>query len=229
MDDLITGDTNVEKMKHLKETAIDIFQKADFELHKWHSNVPELKSGVKPSNKSDQSFAKQQLGVGNDETKLLGLQWDKAEDTITVNFPKCEEAPTKRSVLRTMVRVYDSLGMVAPVTLVSKEICREICDRKLSWDEELPPDLKKRWRKWMNNLTNGISMTWGGQFERLIGSVKKSLFKVIGEAKLKFSEEEVTLDIEVALNNRPLSSVEDDLQSVVWWRGGWGTGGHGPQ
>ena len=47
----------------------------------------------------------------------------------------------------------------APVTLVSKEIYREICDRKLSWDEELPPDLKKRWRKWMNNLTNGISIT----------------------------------------------------------------------
>ena len=49
VDDLITGDTNVERVKHLKETAIDIFQKADFELHKWHSNVPELESEVKPS------------------------------------------------------------------------------------------------------------------------------------------------------------------------------------
>ena len=102
VDDLITGDTNVEKVKHLKETAIDIFQKADFELHKWHSNIPELESEVKPSDESDQSFAKQQLGVGNDETKLLGLQWNKAEDTITVTFPECEETPTKRIVLRTM-------------------------------------------------------------------------------------------------------------------------------
>ena len=57
-----------------------------------------------------------------------------------------------------MAQVYDPLGMVAPVTLVSKEIYHEICDRKLPWDEELPPDLKKRWRKWMKNLTNGISM-----------------------------------------------------------------------
>ena len=95
VDDLITGDTNVEKVKYLKETAIDIFQKADFELHKWHSNVPELESEIKPSNESDQSFAKQQLGVGNDETKLLGLQWNKAEDTMTVTFPECEETPTK--------------------------------------------------------------------------------------------------------------------------------------
>ena len=51
------------------------------------------------------------------------------------------------------------VGMVAPVTLVSKEIYREICDKKLPWDEELPPDLMKRWRKWMKSLTNGISMT----------------------------------------------------------------------
>ena len=93
MDDLITGDTNVEKVKHLKETAIDIFQKADFD--KWHSNVPELESEIKPSNESDQSFGKQQLGVGNDETKLLGLQWNKAEDTIAVTFPECEKTPTK--------------------------------------------------------------------------------------------------------------------------------------
>ena len=150
VDDLITGDTNVEKVKHLKETATDIFQKADFELHKWHLNVSELESEVKPSDESDQSFAKQQLGAGNDETKLLGLQWNKAKDTITVTFPEYEETPTKRIVLRTMAPVYDPLGMVAPVTLVSKEIYREICDRKLSLDEELPPDLKKRWRKWMN-------------------------------------------------------------------------------
>ena len=52
-----------------------------------------------------------------------------------------------------------------------------------------------------------------GRIERLIGLVKKSLFKVIEGTKLKFSElEEIILDVEVALNNKPLSYVEDDLQ-----------------
>ena len=42
------------------------------------------------------------------------------------------------------------------------------------------------------------------------------MFKVSGGAKLKFSElEEVILDVEVALNDRPLSYVEDDLQFPV--------------
>ena len=101
-----------------------------------------METEVKPSDKSDQSFAKQQLGVGNDETKLLGLQRNKAEDIITVTFSECEETPTKRIVLRTMARMYDPLGIVAPVTLVSNETYCEICDRKLSWDKELPPDLR---------------------------------------------------------------------------------------
>ena len=119
----------------------------------------ELEAKVKPSDESDQSFTKQELGVGNEETKLLGLQWNKAEHTITVTIPECEKTPTKRIVLRTMGPVRYPLGIFAPVTLVSKEIYCEICNRKLSLDEELPPDLKKRFRKWMNNLTKEISMT----------------------------------------------------------------------
>ena len=57
---------------------------------------------------------------------------------------------------------------------------------------------------------------WGGQFERIIGLVKQSLYKTIGNSTLKFNElEEVLLDVEETLNNRPLSYVEDDIQLPV--------------
>ena len=53
----------------------------------------------------------------------------------------------------------------------------------------------------------------GGQFERLIGLVKRALYKTIGQGSLRWDElKEVLLDIEVALNGRPLSYVEDDAQ-----------------
>ena len=88
--------------------------------------------------------------------------------------------------------------------------------KRLKKSEDLAHYLAK-WcilAKWQFNLPR--APWWGGQFERLIGLVKKSLFKVIGGAKLKFSElEEVILDVEVALSNRPLSYVEDDLQFPV--------------
>ena len=52
----------------------------------------------------------------------------------------------------------------------------------------------------------------GGQFERLIGVMKKSMYKAIGNGYLRWHEsEEVFLDVETTLNNRPLGYVEDDI------------------
>ena len=54
---------------------------------------------------------------------------------------------------------------------------------------------------------------WGGQFERLIGLVKRALHKTIGKGSLSWNElKEILVDIEVALNTRPLSYMEDDVQ-----------------
>ena len=55
-----------------------------------------------------------------------------------------------------------------------------------------------------------------GQFERLIGLVKGSLYKSIGNGLLSWTElQEVLLDVEVALNDRPLDYVEDDIQLPI--------------
>ena len=53
----------------------------------------------------------------------------------------------------------------------------------------------------------------GGQFERMVGLVKSALYKSIGNGRLSKSElQDVFLDIEVTLNNRPLGYQEDDVQ-----------------
>ena len=65
--------------------------------------------------------------------------------------------------------------------------------------------------KWQFNLSR--APWWGGQFERLVGLVKQSLYKTIGNGNLLRNElQEVILDNEIALNNRPLSYVEEDVQ-----------------
>ena len=53
---------------------------------------------------------------------------------------------------------------------------------------------------------------WDGQFERLIGVMKKSMYNAIGNRHLRWYEfEEVFLDVETTLNNRPLGYVEDNI------------------
>ena len=53
--------------------------------------------------------------------------------------------------------------------------------KRLQKSEDLAHYLAKQDIKWQFNLP--IPPWWGGQFERLIGLVKKSLFKVIGGSK----------------------------------------------
>ena len=73
----------------------------------------------------------------------------------------------------------------------------------LSKDENLANYLGTQAIKWRFNLSR--APWWGGLFERLIGIMKKSLSKTIGKEMLSFNElEEVLLDVECSMNNRPL-------------------------
>ena len=85
------------------------------------------------------------------------------------------------------------------------------------WLEQLRKDEKLRGLmeeyeiKWKFNLSR--APWWGGQFERLIGVVKSAMFKVIGGGHLTWDElSEVMLDIEMQLNRRPLTYIEDDVE-----------------
>jgi len=70
-------------------------------------------------------------------------------------------------------------------------------------DENLNSLLANMSIEWRFNLS--WAPWWGGQFERLIGLFKSSFYESIGNGVLTWSElEQVVLDIEIAINNRPL-------------------------
>jgi len=79
-------------------------------------------------------------------------------------------------------------------------------------DEILNELLREYEISWRFNVSR--APWWGGgQFERLIGLMKAMFYKTVGGGILTWNElSEVLLDIEVAMNNRPLSYMEDDVQ-----------------
>ena len=81
-------------------------------------------------------------------------------------------------------------------------------------DEKLSGFLARHQITWKFNLSR--AHWWGDQFKRMIGLVKTALRKTIGNAYLTFDElKKVCIDVEIALNGRPLSYVEDDAQLPV--------------
>ena len=135
---------------------------ATFELHKWHSNHPQLEDNpqsalredsAQPASSEDQTYVKQQLLVKTSESKLLGVKWDKFQDTIAVQFPSTSGAPTKREVLAKLAKVYDLLGLASPTTLQAN----------LSRSVRLQSTMGRRHpRKPSNTLAEMGAITFGG-------------------------------------------------------------------
>ena len=148
VDDLLSGGQTTEQAQHRKEMASEILRDATFQLHKWNSNVPELEDKTTAQPEDEQTYAKQQLNVSQQESKILGLRWNKQQDILSVVVPKEEVQPTKRGVLGKLARIYDPLGLIAPVTLEGKQIYREVCESQKAWDAPLNENLQQRWRKW---------------------------------------------------------------------------------
>ena len=157
VDDVISGASTVEEAQHLKNVAVSVFGEANFELHKWHSNAAELETD-RVEKDADQSYAKEQLGVLANETKMLGLAWNKTEDSLGVTFPAKQAELTKRGILRNLASIYDPLGFASPVTLLGKFVYRECCDEHLTWDTELPENIERQWMSFEKNLPTVIEV-----------------------------------------------------------------------
>ena len=83
--------------------------------------------------------------------------------------------------------------------------------KKATCDEKFNMFLAENQIVWQFNLSR--APWWGGQFERVVGLVKNALNKTIGcGGFLIWGElEEVLLDVEITLSNRPLRYLEGDV------------------
>ena len=159
VDDLMAGGVRVEEVAEKKVKVMEIFQDATFRLHKWHSNVRELEeSSDADVDAEEPTYAKQQLGSKQTETKLLGLPWDKTQDNLSVVTCNEKPATTKRAALSQLAKVYDPLGLVSPTTLFGKLLYCEMCEAKFSWDVEFPEVFQKKWEEWCNRMPECFSV-----------------------------------------------------------------------
>ncbi|XP_046863381.1 uncharacterized protein LOC124457138 [Xenia sp. Carnegie-2017] len=158
VDDLLSGGQTVDKAKERKRKSIDVFNDANFNLHKWNSNAHELEADEEEKDDEEETLAKQQLGTKSGESKVLGLLWKKKSDEISIVIPSEKSAKTKREVLSRLAQVYDPLGITSPLILEGKIIYRDICKEKLLWDVRLSHSLKYRWDCWESNLPCEVSV-----------------------------------------------------------------------
>ena len=69
-------------------------------------------------------------------------------DTLESDSQPASRILTKKKMISTINSMYDVLGLVAPITITGKLIFSDICNKKVTWDEPVLPDVEKRWKDW---------------------------------------------------------------------------------
>jgi len=86
--------------------------------------------------------------------------------------------------------------------------------KHLKQDDDLFNYLGQQNIRWKFNLSR--APWWGGFYERLIGIMKRSLSKSIGQSLLTYDEfKETLLDVECFMNERPLTYVGDEYDQKI--------------
>lgn len=151
MDDGIFGTNNIQEAKILCKEVEYVLNRSNFTLKSWSSNSKELEMYMNGNANENETVI---LG-DDDETKVLGMIWNKAKDEESIFVKKFEmqKNVTKRSILKETATLYDPNGFIAPVIVKAKMIMQNIWRLKeTDWDDAVPENIKSEWLEIYANL-----------------------------------------------------------------------------
>jgi len=139
VDDVLTGSNNEDELRRNRDKLIQLMSCANLELGKWVSNTSLIKT-----HDTDPQLS---------PVKVLGLYWHSGKDILTYNIGLAENPDcTKRQVLFDVSRLFDPLGLLAPIVIQFKIIFQKLWLLNLDWDDPLPTKLADNWLKWGEDL-----------------------------------------------------------------------------
>ena len=142
VDNCVTSVPSEEELHKFIREATEVMKEGKFDLRGWENTELSVLS------KED---AEEPL------TNVLGLQWNKREDTLHLTFSNglqidANEPVTKRKILSVVNQIFDPIGVTAPALLKPKLLLQELWKRKTPWDSEVEEDLEQKFRKWAAEL-----------------------------------------------------------------------------
>ena len=120
MDDIATSLCSEEDVRIAKKEINFGLSSGKFAVKGWHSNSETLDE------------FKEEFVVD-----VLGHKWNKTDDTIKTKIPEFiwPDVVTKREILSCIAKLWDPMGILAPVTLKLRSLMQNLWETKLSWDD----------------------------------------------------------------------------------------------
>ena len=161
MDDSLGSYETEQEVIEVIQELVQLYAKMGMKIRKFASNSAEVMKSIPIEDRSSQvdltELFKDDSGL---QIKALGLTWDCSLDKLsfrlTENFGIKDNIPvTKRIILSHLMKVFDPLGLIAPVVLPCKVIFQALWLLRTSWDEPiLECSYTQKFRLWMQQITD---------------------------------------------------------------------------
>nr|CAB3263249.1 uncharacterized protein LOC108949296 [Phallusia mammillata] len=145
VDDCLKSVATLQEAKQLVQEIRALLQRGGFHLRKWLSNDERVLDDVPKSDSAKTSFSLKD-DTGQVE-RVLGVSWNYRTDTFQFDVKVKEKPITRRGILSVVSSLFDPLGFVAPVVLQARMLLQELCRQGVGWDEEVPEDIARAWRR----------------------------------------------------------------------------------
>ncbi|XP_055603913.1 uncharacterized protein LOC129752144 [Uranotaenia lowii] len=161
-DYLASVDTIEEAVEQVNEVSL-VHARGGFEIRNFLSNAPEVLEKIGAPCPLDIKHLNLEPGVEEPEKaeRILGMLWKPHQDLFTFSTsmqPAIEQiinqehTPTKREVLRTVMSLFDPLGLIAHFVVHGKIIMQELWKYGSDWDDTMPEELRAKWNRWTKLL-----------------------------------------------------------------------------
>lgn len=138
VDNVATSVKGKEEYVEFREKSTAILAETQMDLRLWESNADE--------------------GHEKEVTTVLGLKWNKAEDTLYCKIPQSvtefdvTEVVTSRKVLSAVAQVFDPIGFTCASVIVPKVLLQGAWLDVKKWDDEWKEELASKFREWIEEM-----------------------------------------------------------------------------
>lgn len=141
VDDVLSGGDDIPSAQQLQRDLSTVMKSGGFELKKWASNANEVLEQIPEMDRE----MKIPVELNADDTiKALGIAWHPATDSFGFKTMLCttdRQLLTRRTALSTVAKLFDPIGLIAPVIVVAKIFMKKVWSTTLGWDDVLPSEL----------------------------------------------------------------------------------------
>ena len=152
VDDGLISCKSIEEGKKCVKELITLLQSGGFELRKFVSENDKILSDIDPQRLLHCENVKKFADNNHISSKVLGMHWNPSSGTLFPRVDLRRMPETKRGLWATTAQIFDPLGICAAYLLPGKIIPQEVCSVVKEWDNPIPSDLLKKWRKWLAGL-----------------------------------------------------------------------------